>query len=85
MHKATIVGGDRRGPAAAARCASWGTSRTAGGIAKLVERLARVAGGLSFCYEAGPCGYGLHRLLTELGQECSVVAPSLIPSRPATG
>jgi transposase len=32
--------------------------------------------------EAGPCGYGVHRLLNGLGQECSVVAPSLIPSRP---
>ena len=37
---------------------------------------------LSFCYEAGPCGYGVNRRLSRLGQECSVVAPSLIPSRP---
>jgi transposase len=36
----------------------------------------------SFCYEAGPCGYGVHRQLSGLGQECVVVAPSLIPSRP---
>ena len=34
---------------------------------------------MSFCYEAGPCGYGLHRQLTELGYDCIVVAPSLIP------
>src|SRR5262245_13658416 len=34
---------------------------------------------LSFCYEAGPCGYGLHRLLTGCGHDCVVVAPSLIP------
>jgi transposase len=33
----------------------------------------------SFCYEAGPCGYGLQRLLTGAGHECVVVAPSLIP------
>jgi transposase len=33
----------------------------------------------STSYEAGPCGYGLHRLLTGLGHECVVVAPSLIP------
>jgi transposase len=32
--------------------------------------------------EARPCGYEVHRLLSGLGQECSVVAPSLIPSRP---
>ena len=27
------------------------------------------------CYEAGPCGYGLHRTLTELGVQNLVVAP----------
>ncbi|MFG5379574.1 IS110 family transposase [Yoonia sp. R2-816] len=35
----------------------------------------------SFCYEAGPCGYGLHRLLIRLGFECAVVAPSMIPRK----
>lgn len=34
---------------------------------------------LHFCYEAGPCGYGLFRQLSELGHDCIVVAPSLIP------
>jgi len=48
-------------------------------IAKLVERLGKKGRHLSFCYEAGPCGYGLHRQLTELDHECIVVAPSLIP------
>ena len=37
---------------------------------------------LLFCYEAGPCGYGLYRQLTEAGHECQVVAPSLIPKKP---
>src|SRR3974377_775445 len=37
---------------------------------------------LRFCYEAGPCGYGIHRQLTEAGHECVVVAPSLIPREP---
>ena len=49
---------------------------------RLVERLKGRHRQLSFCYEAGPCGYGVHRLLNGLGQDCSVVAPSLIPSRP---
>ena len=49
---------------------------------RLVERLKGRHRQLSFCYEAGPCGYGVHRLLSGLGQDCSVVAPSLIPSRP---
>jgi transposase len=37
--------------------------------------------GLSVCYEAGPGGFALWRLLTSLGVACDVVAPSLIPVR----
>lgn len=48
-------------------------------IAKLVEKLGKNGRRLNFCYEAGPCGYGLHRQLTALGHDCMVVAPSLIP------
>ena len=51
-----------------------------------LERLARKLGHdgvkLRFCYEAGPCGYGIQRQLSALGHECVVVAPSLIPKRP---
>ena len=36
---------------------------------------------ISFCYEAGPCGYGIYRQITGLGQACEVVAPSLIPTK----
>lgn len=36
-----------------------------------------------FCYEAGPTGYGLYRLIRSMGYECMVVAPSLIPRRPS--
>lgn len=50
--------------------------------AKLVRRLSRQYRALTFCYEAGPTGYGLHRQLTSLGHECIVVAPSLIPRKP---
>lgn len=34
------------------------------------------------CYEAGPTGYELARLLGGLGVRCEVIAPSLIPARP---
>jgi transposase len=34
---------------------------------------------LSVCYEAGPTGYELHRLVTSMGVRCQVIAPSLIP------
>jgi transposase len=50
-------------------------------VAKLVKQLRKGGADLSFCYEAGPCGYGIHRQLTDLGWECEVVAPSLIPKK----
>lgn len=34
---------------------------------------------VSACYEAGPGGYDLHRLVTSMGIGCLVAAPSLIP------
>ena len=50
-------------------------------LRRLVRKLARGGSRLSFCYEAGPCGYGLYRTLTDWGHECAVVAPSLIPRK----
>ncbi len=50
-------------------------------IQKLVKQLRKGDAELSFCYEAGPCGYGIHRQLTDLGWDCQVVAPSLIPKK----
>ena len=37
---------------------------------------------LRVCYEAGPTGFELQRLLSSLGVSCDVVAPSLIPKAP---
>jgi hypothetical protein len=51
-------------------------------VRRLVERLRRGGQELRVCYEAGSCGYGLHRQLTELRCHCVVVAPALIPRRP---
>ena len=50
-------------------------------LLKLAKRLSEGGRRLSFCYEAGPCGYGLHRLLSRCGHDCVVVAPSLIPTK----
>jgi transposase len=50
--------------------------------AKLVRKLAGKYGRLTFCYEAGPTGYGLYRQIKDLGHDCIVVAPSLIPKKP---
>ena len=33
-------------------------------------------------YEAGPCGFVIYRRLKQLGIDCAVVAPSLIPRKP---
>src|ERR1700750_1418758 len=47
--------------------------------AKLVRKLAAKYERLTFCYEAGPTGYGLYRQIKSLGHEGVGVAPSLIP------
>lgn len=51
-------------------------------INKLVTKLCSDGEVTSFCYEAGPCGYGIYRQISRLGHHCSVVAPSLIPTKP---
>jgi transposase len=55
---------------------------TAAATRKLVAKLAAKYRQVTFCYEAGPTGYGLYRLIRTLGHDCIVVAPSLIPKKP---
>ena len=79
VHKATIsvalAQGDRGD-----EMRHWGTiPNRADHVRKLAEKLRGDGCQLQFCYEAGPCGYGLHRQLTDLGHDCVVIAPSLIP------
>ena len=57
-------------------------ANTPGALSKLAKKLARKGQRLRFCYEAGPCGYGVWRHLRGLGHDCVVVAPSLIPRKP---
>lgn len=47
-------------------------------IRRVVSRLGEPAR-LRACYEAGPTGYELYRLLMSMGVGCEVVAPSLVP------
>ncbi|MFA6318222.1 MAG: IS110 family transposase [Elusimicrobiota bacterium] len=54
---------------------------TPGALKSFVERL-RARQPLSFVYEAGPCGYQVHRDLTAQGEECVVIAPGLVPKCP---
>src|SRR5436189_6040487 len=55
---------------------------TPAATAKLVRKLAAKYERLTFCYQAGRTGYGLHRQIKDLGFECVVGAPPLIPKRP---
>jgi transposase len=51
-------------------------------VRRLVDRFPN-RGQLRVCYEAGPTGFGLHRLLTSMGVSCEVIAPALVPKAPA--
>ena len=62
---------------------------TEAAMRKLITKLAAKYDKLTFCYEAGPTGYGLYRLIKSLGHECIVAAPSLrrnsLSGEPALG
>src|SRR6266540_2555864 len=51
-------------------------------VRRLIDRFGD-RGQLRVCYEAGPTGFGLHRLLTSMGVACEVIAPALVPKAPA--
>ena len=57
-------------------------ANTATALNALAAKLSRAGSELRFCYEAGPCGYGIQRQLRLAGHGCVVVAPSLIPRKP---
>ena len=50
-------------------------------VDKLLKKLAAAHVELRLVYEAGPCGFVLHRHLKNKGLRCDVVAPSLIPKK----
>src|SRR5215472_12189483 len=50
-------------------------------IRKLIKKLGSPEQ-LRACYEAGPTGFVLYWQLAQLGVECAVVAPSLVPKKP---
>lgn len=62
-------------------------ARSLGTIPNRPEAVRRLIGKLGdrstlrVCYEAGPTGYVLYWQLTQLGVQCDVVAPSLVPSK----
>jgi len=56
-------------------------ANTVSALDRLMRKLGDDGVRLQFCYEAGPCGYGIYRQVSTHGHECVVVAPSLIPRR----
>ena len=73
---------------AVAVCESNGEVRSLGTIAnredsirKFIKKLGSPEQ-LRACYEAGPTGFVLYWQLTQLGVDCAVVAPSLVPRKP---
>src|ERR1035438_1756678 len=60
--------------------------RTIANREESIRRLIRKLGPpehLRACYEAGPTGFVLYWQLTQLGVECAVVAPTLVPKKPS--
>ena len=55
---------------------------TPAALKAMATKLAASGNELRFCYEAGPCGYGVQRQLSAMGHHCAVVAPSLVPRKP---
>lgn len=61
----------------------WQLANEARAIRRFAKKLLKEAvGEVLCCYEAGPCGYVVKRLLDSLGVKCLVIAPSLIPVKP---
>ena len=81
VHKETIdvsiAEGDRRG-----EVRHYGVIKSdLEPLDKVVRALRGPNRRLHFVYEAGPCGFGIHRHLTSHGEDCVVVSPSMIPKR----
>jgi len=61
----------------------WQAANELAAVRRMAKKIQKEAvGGVRVCYEAGPCGYSLQRTLRDLGMDCVVVAPSLIPVKP---
>ena len=52
-------------------------------VAKLIKKLSKRHCAPEFVYEAGPCGYGLFRQISDLGLVCRVASPGHTPRTPA--
>ena len=81
VHKRTIVCASQPDDPRAGELKLQEIPNTERALRALVRRLGG-PDGLVVCYEAGPCGYDLFRLLSAIGVACDVVAPALTPVVP---
>ncbi len=81
VHKATIAVAIARGGLRDAAAFVGTIETTPAALDKRLAKFGRKHERLSFCYEAGPCGDGVHRHLIQAGYACAVVAAWLIPRR----
>ena len=81
VHKRTIVCASQPDDPRAGELRVQEIPNSERAIRALVKRLGGPAG-LVVCYEAGPCGYDLYRLLSASGVACDIVAPALTPRAP---
>jgi transposase len=88
MSKVRFLGLDVHAETIAVAVAETGGEvRSHGTIPNKLESIRKMIGKLGpakelrACYEAGPTGYALYWQLTQLGVECQVIAPSLVPQK----
>ena len=81
-HKDTIAVAFAEGERSGEVCSLGSIPHETTAINRMVKKLSVRFEAISFAYEAGPCGYGLHRHLIGLGHVCDVVAPSRTPVQP---
>jgi transposase len=78
LHKLSIVAATL--PSAGGQPEVMRIETTEKAIRRLIDGLGGPQG-LAVCYEAGPGGFALWRLLSSIGVACDVIAPSLVPVR----
>jgi len=79
VHKETIAVAIAS-PERAGEIRFWGNiNNVPGSVRRFFTKTGNNYSKILVCYEAGPCGYPLYRLLTAMGIECQIVAPSRIP------
>ncbi len=82
VHKNTIVAGISVEAGESSIIGEY--ANTESGIKQLLKKLKIIQGeyaDIRICYEAGPCGYTIKRILEKKGFACDIIAPSLIPSK----